>query len=149
MENAVKKRDIKVVWHFTRRENLAGIIQHGLISRLELEKNKCKAIFTDDVRLDGHEDAICGSITFPNYKMFYRLRKDYPDDEWVVIALCSSMLWEKDCGFCIENAAKSKMAMIPLQTKKSLQSFNDMFAEIEGKPSRAELGLEDSYSSYT
>ena len=141
--HAVKKRGIKVVWHFTRRQNLESILEHGLISRQELEENNYGAKFSDEVRCDGHEDAICASISFPNYKMFYPKRLEFPNDDWVIIALCPSVLWKKDCGFCIDNAANAKMAKIPLQTKKSMQSFEGMFAEIEEKPTRADLGLKD------
>ena len=45
---------------------------------------KKKPIFNDPNRLDKHPEAICLSIGFPNYKMFYRYRSKNPS-QWVVL----------------------------------------------------------------
>ena len=144
MKALVEKRKIEFVWHFTRLVNLPGILTNGLIGRSKLTSNGIPSEFNDNYRLDGHEDSICCSIAHPNYKMFYRLRLDYPEKEWVVVALRPSVLWEKDCGFCMTNAASNCVTCIPIQLRKGASAFNRLFEEIPGKPSRAVLGISDS-----
>ena len=51
------------------------------------------------------------------------------------------MLWEKDCAFCVSNAASNEVTCIPISYRKGLAAFNKLFEEIDGKPTRAELGI--------
>src|SRR5215470_3724401 len=82
------ERAIPSLVHFTRLCNLPSILQRGLLSRLTLEKSSSAycPVFNDLRRLDQCTDAICFSIAFPNYKMFYRYSMDKRSD-WVVIVL--------------------------------------------------------------
>ncbi len=143
MKNAVKRRKIDCVWHFTRLSNLDSILKHGLISRKDLENSGIKSDFNDDYRFDCEENAICCSLGHPNYKMFYSLRQNNPDIEWVVLALIPDVLWEKDCAFCVSNAASNEVTCIPITLRKGLDAFNKLFEEIDGKPTRAELEISD------
>jgi len=143
MKDAVKKRGIEYVWHFTRLSNVDSILRHGLISRQELENSGMLSEFNDDYRLDFQEDAICCSLGHPNYKMFYSLRQSNADVKWVVLAIAPDVLWEKDCAFCVSNAASNEVTCIPISLRKQLDAFNKLFEEIDGKPSRAELGISD------
>jgi hypothetical protein len=70
------ERDIETLVHFTRVENLSSILQNGLLSRKALETSGQQFLFNDPDRIDGHKEAICLSISFPNYKMFYPIRED-------------------------------------------------------------------------
>jgi len=137
-------RGIDYVWHFTRLANLHGILTNGLIGRAKLVSTGMPSEFNDNYRLDGQEESICCSIAHPNYKMFYRLRQENPEIEWVVVALQTSVLWEKDCAFCTTNAASNDVTCIPIQQRKEALAFNRLFDEIPGKPPRAELGIPDS-----
>jgi len=141
MKKLVKARDIKYVWHFTRLVNLDSILQHGLINRQQAESLTEPPTFNDAYRFDGEKDAICCSVGHPNYKMFWGLREDYPDEDWIVIICKAKILWKKDCAFCVENAASSDVTMIPIEDRKGEDAFEKMFDEIEGKPTRKELGL--------
>ena len=76
--------------------------------------------------------------------MFYRLRQENPDVEWVVIGLKPSVLWEKDCAFCVSNAASNEVTSIPIQTRKGAAAFNRLFEEDPGKPTRQVLGISDA-----
>lgn len=143
MKDTVKKRGIDTVWHFTRLSNVDSIYKHGLLSRQDLENSGIHSDFNDDYRLDCQKDAICCSLGHPNYKMFWGLRQDNPDVEWVVLAIKSSVLWEKDCAFCVTNAASNEVTCIPIFERKGLAAFNRMFEEIDGKPTRAELRISD------
>lgn len=141
MKKSVKAREIKYVWHFTRLGNLESIIEHGLISRKKAECLTEPPTFNDSYRLDGEEAAICCSISHPNYKMFWGLRKENPDEEWIVLACKPKILWKMDCAFCVENAASKEVTCIPIADRKGDVAFEKMFDEIDGKPSRKELDL--------
>lgn len=143
MKSAVEKRGIKFVYHFTRLENLGGILSSGIILRATLESNGAAVNYNDPYRYDDCTDASCFSIGFPNYKMFWGLRKDNPGKEWVVIACKPDILWLKDCVFCYENAASDTVTSIPLKDRKGVDAFERLFSPAEGKPSRKELGLSD------
>lgn len=144
MKEAVEEKNIEYVWHFTRLANLDGILSHGLINRQSIVETGLPFEFNDDYRFDGHENSICCSIGHPNYKMFYRLRQENPDSEWVVIVLQPSILWEKDCAFCTTNAASNEVACIPVEHRKGIAAFNKLFDEVPGKPPRSELGISES-----
>jgi hypothetical protein len=68
-------RRIDTLVHFTRLENLVGILAEGILPRSTLEGRPSGVIFNDDIRTDNHKEAVCLSISFPNYKMFYKYRQ--------------------------------------------------------------------------
>ena len=144
MKKALESRGIEYVWHFTRLSNLKSILYEGLIPRAELEVRANHPAFNDVDRFDRQRNASCCSIGHPNYKMFYALRKAYPNEDWAVLAIKSDVLWEKDCAFCVENAASSNVTYIPIEARKGIDAFNKLFDEINGKPSRKELGISDA-----
>ncbi len=55
----------------------------------------------------------------------------------------AAVLWEKDCAFCVSNAASNEVTAIPIQNRKGPAAFNRLFEEFAGKPIRAELGISD------
>lgn len=141
MKNEIKKRGIKFLVHFTRYENLKEIFKHGLIPRAKFKEKKIESLINDTKRLNGLINASSLSITFPNYKMFYRLRIENDNNEWVVIVFNIAVILEKECAFCQDNAANINISRIPLKERKGIDAFKKMFENIEGKPSRKKLGL--------
>lgn len=107
---AIKKiavsRDIKYLVHFTPIENLESILSNGILSRDNLKEKDYKR--TDNDRIDGKMDMISTSITFPNYKMFYKKRNFVQSKGWCVIKISSSVLWECECYFYPSNASSNK-----------------------------------------
>lgn len=136
-------QDLKIPYllHFTRLENLPSILEHGLYPVGQVHTIGVSPQINDTWRLDGYRDSTSVSITFPNCLMFYRLRMENADAEWVVLILNPSILWEKRCAFCKHNAADSHITIVPLDTLVTPQSFLEMFEEIEGMPSREEQKL--------
>jgi hypothetical protein len=134
MKDAVKEKEIEYIWHFTRLSNIDSILRHGLISRHDLENLGMQSDFNDEYRLDCQRNAICCSLGHPNYKMFYSLRQNDPNVRWVVLGIQPSVLWEKDCAFCVSNAASNEVTCIPIEFRKGLAAFNRLFEEIDGKP---------------
>lgn len=112
IQQIVREKRIQQLVHFTRLENLASILQEGLMSRQALETNCQKMYFHNDAdRWEGHMNALCLSISFPNYRMFYAYRSK-PENQgvrWVVLCLDPALLWELSCGFTPKNAASRDM----------------------------------------
>jgi hypothetical protein len=122
IQEFVAEREIKVLTHFTRETNLASILQRGLVCRDTLVSDGKANICNYQLRLDG-TNAVCASIAFPNYKMFWGLRKDNPGVEWVVLGIRPSVLWETRVAFCSANAASAGVTVIPLQQRMGLSAF--------------------------
>lgn len=137
----VAERGISRVVHFTQERNLGSILHRGLITKDALggHVEGCN----DEHRIDGTH-AVCASIGFPNYKMFYRLRQSRPDHQWVVLELDPAILWERVCAFCAANAAKNSVRATPLAERQTLGALQGLFCDLEDK-TRQSLGLPDGY----
>lgn len=132
-------RGIEYLFHFTRVDNLPSILAHGLLPLDHLDARRLPSLRNDTSRAD-RTAGLCLSIAFPNYKMFYPLRKENPEVQWVVLAIRPSVLWEGDCAFCMQNAAKGEVAATPLYLRKGLTPFQAMFEDFPGVP-RSTLNL--------
>lgn len=99
--------------HFTRIENLSSILQQGLLGRTLLEERGQDFEWNDPQRLDEHKEAVCLSIGFPNYLMFFNVRErkkranETNDSQWIILFLDVNILWELDCAFFQKNAASN------------------------------------------
>jgi hypothetical protein len=140
-------RRIDTLVHFTRLENLPGILANGILPRAHLEGRAGQVIFNDEIRTDGHTDAVCLSIGFPNYKMFYKYRSADQAVTWAVLLIRADVLWELECAFCWANAACSAIRIVPLAIRKELSSLERMFADHceVSRISRAACGIPDCY----
>ncbi|NEY88671.1 DarT ssDNA thymidine ADP-ribosyltransferase family protein [Tabrizicola oligotrophica] len=118
--------------HFTRCENLLGILQHGLMSMTACEKKGLLPTRNDTNRFDAQTDGTSLSVTFPNYRMFWKYRQIMPDADWAILLISPRVLWEKDCAFYSHNAADARMIRLPREQMKSVQALRDMFAAGEG-----------------
>ena len=148
MQAFLTSRAVEHVVHFTRAENLPAILQHGLRGRESLEASGIEPAVNDHHRFDYLPDAICCSISFPNYKMFYRLRQENPEIDWAVLRIKPQVLWEKQCVFCIENAATRSVAQTPIRQRIGLAALHALFGEVEGAAARSELLIPDSYPTH-
>lgn len=125
---------IETLVHFTHIRNLYSILQHGLLGRSQLESMSWiePPQYNDNYRLDGQREAICLSISFPNYKMFYKYSFNNRSD-WVVLLLKPSILWELDCKFYRENAAsnnaKENIIEKRNQARKQPEALKNMFSD--------------------
>lgn len=140
----VKRRGIKEVLHFTRIENLRAILEHGIIPRKFLDDLGINYIPADNNRYDGLLHASCFSISFPNYKMFYKLRR-IQGGSWVVLSFSPEVLWQYECAFYPRNAAAGNMRDLPLSSRKNSQALAELFGDIPRGISRAQLNIPDSY----
>jgi len=131
-----EKLGIPCLVHFTRWENLDGIVQNGLCPKILLEDLPYDVTINDEMRLDGHEDSVSLSIAFPNYKMFYRYRSNTQSRGWAVIAIHPSVLWEYECAFCKHNAADSRISRVDIDSLKTIEAFKDMYKEDQTRETR-------------
>lgn len=140
MKGVVEERGVNSIVHFTKAVNLESIFKHGLLSINDLNNKGIEYFNNDDSRNDGLHSATCFSIQFPNYQYFYRLRINSVVD-WAIIILDSRILWEKDCIFCEDNAANGNISSIPLNERRGVKAFKKLFENIEGHPTREEVGI--------
>ena len=138
IQEYVAERGINFLMHFTRAGNLPSILARGLVRRDTLTLEGFDG-FNDQHRIDG-TDAVCLSIGFPNYKMFFRLRQENKEESWAVLVVQPQVLWELDCAFCCTNAASNSVTAISLADRKGLAALQAMYGDWPTKP-RAELNL--------
>lgn len=143
MQKIIQNRGIKHVFHFTQLSNLDSILANGILTRDYAGARQLVCSINDHERWDGHTNASCCSIGFPNYKMFYRLQLADDNIEWVVLALFPSVLVEKDCAFYPTNAASNAVRHFPPTQYKGAQALQNLFSENPQKPTRAEMKLPD------
>lgn len=102
----LRNRRITRLVHFTPADNLESILENGMLSRSYMDQNDFDYWYTDDNRIDGKLDCISNSITFPNYKMFWRKRHEGEPIDWIVLSIASDILVDKfDTEFYRRNAA--------------------------------------------
>jgi len=145
IQEFIEGRGVKSLFHFTRLKNLPSILQHGLLTKEACAATGIAPVINDPYRFDG-TGAISASISYPNYKMFYRLRCENPEIEWVVVKLKRSLLWRTECAFSSTNAGDSSVYNIPLARRMGLAPLQDMFADY-GHKERASLKIPDHYTT--
>lgn|SRR5574337_345896 len=143
IQELVAQRGIRYLVHFTREANLPSILARGLVTRdvlhAEGQENNCD----DRYRLDG-TDAVCASIEFPNYKMFFARRQAHKNVDWILLTIDPSILWTTTVAFCTANAASKMVTQTPLRERVGVEAMKAMFADFDGK-ARAVLNLPDSF----
>lgn len=123
----VERRGIPHLVHFTRCENLRSIFRHGLLSVSDCRAQGIHAVRNDMMRLDGKPEGISLSVTFPNYRMFYKYRQVEPTADWAVLLLSVSILWEKECAFFKYNAADARMRGLSREHSATALALREMF----------------------
>lgn len=125
-----KFRGIKFLVHFTKIENLPSIAKFGLLTRKNLDDKSFKYSYNDDTRRDNLTNSLSLSITFPNYKMFYKYSRASAD--WAVILLdAEKILANIPCAFNYTNASNDSVKKIPKEKRMSVDAFQKMFYEPE------------------
>jgi len=143
-----KSHKITSLIHFTRVENLVSILASGLIARETLERYPIqdRPSFNDHRRIDNCNNATCLSISFPNYKMFYRMQL-YKGTTWAVMVLDAAILWELDCAFCQENASSNNVRYLPIDERKTSVALTKLFSDHPSN-SRQKLNIPIYYHTH-
>ena len=147
----MERRGIKFLTHFTRLDNVKNILEYGLLGRSSLYDASIDYYYNDHHRIDNIQNGICCSISFPNYKMFWGIRKNQeiqngvdPDNDWVILRLKPDLLWEKRAYFCRYNAASNQERFN--KNKTNSESFKSMFDDLE-HIERKQLGIPDYFTT--
>jgi len=143
----IENRRITSLLHFTRLSHLNSILECGIVPRDELRKRGQPFEPNDERRWDGATDASSLSISWPNYKMFYHLRKHrFPKVLWTVLEIAPEILWELHCAFCSTNAANAGVTDREIEERSKSASLEDLFAErASDGTSRADCSIPDSF----
>ena len=145
MREILEEKNIRWLYHFTRVENLPNILRYGILPRTELNNGIINSHTNDEFRYDKCEDAICMSVSFPNYRMFYYLRDNNKGTKWVVLEIDASVLNDFSCAFCCTNAGNRKSYSIPLTERMGNEAFKEIFDEQPGCHTREELSISSNY----
>lgn len=140
LQSLLRQKQVKALVHFTRVENLASILEHGLLSRAAAEERDLELLISDHMRLDKHLNGISTSVSFPNSKMFYRKRMENPNTEWAVLLINPAVVWKSPCAFYKNNAASAGMSSLPISSLQNPECFSAMF---ENKKERQQQNLFD------
>lgn len=148
IEEICRAFKIKQLVHFTHIHNLYSILQHGLLGRTQLERMSLdkKPRYNDELRLDGQPQAICLSISFPNYKMFNIYSRDNRSD-WVVLLIKIPVLWEMDCKFYYDNAASNIARQSEISGDRKHPSALKQMFEDYGSFQRHTFNLPDNFTT--
>lgn len=147
MQEIVEKRQIKQLLHFTQAANLSSILHHGLLGRSVLQSRGIEYRYNDGLRLDGHMSGICLSISFPNYRMFYKKRCETINANWIIFAVSPSILSASDTLFFQSNAAAARSAGIFRHNSTGRGALERMFADEVSGQRRADLQLPDHFTT--
>jgi hypothetical protein len=122
-----KERGIKELIHFTKIENIRSILDIGLNSKDYNGEIAKRHNINDRDRFDYRTHMISLSISYPNDKMFYKNRINDHSQEWAVLRLSPSILWELDCLFCPTNAANIAISSANDNTLSGSRALKKMF----------------------
>lgn len=148
----LERRKIEHFVHFTRFENLEGILRSGLIPPLALEKLTLPTpwVRTDTARWDGMPEASCLSVTNPNHSMFKSKRGD--GKAWVVLGFSAAKILQLPSYFMSKNAAtggrkfRTGATMKYLPKQATPQAFEGMFPN-EGWRDMLKIQLNETLDS--
>lgn len=129
----LKERGVGKIVHFTKVDNLESIFEYGIRSVEQLDLLSIDYLNSDLYRLDGKLNGISTSISFPNYKMFYKKRMESPNTKWAVITIKPKIIIDKlDSEFYASNAANGMYSLIDAPT--SNDDLLGMFCEENRDP---------------
>ena len=134
IQKAANTKSIRALVHFTQISNLPQICKYGILSRHARETLSITTAANDAERFDHLPDFISLSISWPNWELFYRFRKNSEtgDDQWCVLVLNPNILWTLDCIFTAHNAASSIESHRSIDERKGLAAFERIFDDTGG-----------------
>ena len=148
--NYLSGREVKSLIHFTVSDNLSSIFEKGIIPRDQLDES---AYVLDEQRLDGECDGSCFTLSFPNYKMFYKYRTTSQDKTFVILGVkidYVQALRKEQIAFYPANAAMTGLRDT-FETHQGIESLKKMFSDhplgCKDNYHRSESNLPDCYTT--
>lgn len=144
-----KNRRIFYLTHFTRLENLTSILKNGLLSRAAMKSDSEFAAvkFNEPQLPSAWQWTVSLNISFPNYRLFYKLQERSGYD-WIVLLFDINLLLDQPFYYFPYPAASLihtphfQKAISPYLQR--LQSFEKLFTDTENVQ-RSMLEIPDSY----
>lgn len=141
----IEERHIEHLVHFTNVRNIESIVMRGLIP-VKYHSEIC-ALKNDEMRDDGLLDMTSFSVEFPNYQMLNKLRINEEREDWAIVFLKASIILDKECIFCFDNASKQEIREIPFKCKMESKMFSKMFSDLDGYPPRKITNLKRYFTT--
>lgn len=129
IEKNAKSRGVEWLYHFTNASNLASILSVGLLSRRVLDALEVKYSSNDNSRVDRRLNTISCSIMWPNYKLLYKNKEIYNGENYVILRINASLIWQKKCLFLPSNAASLMNVLTPNEEFVGADAFENMFTD--------------------
>lgn len=134
IQAVVTAKNIPYLVHFTRVDNLPSILKNGFYPQSRnTELTGGIPHINDPLRLDNKSDHTCFSISFPNSRMFFRVRNTFNGD-WAVLLLKNQILWEKECLFYQTNAASNSVRFNSIDNHQGSHALSAMFLSSDECP---------------
>ncbi|WP_390342020.1 DarT ssDNA thymidine ADP-ribosyltransferase family protein [Variovorax boronicumulans] len=138
-------RSIDRLFHFTPVEHLDSVLRRGLLVPSGCRTQNVGMTPNDAARYDG-QDAICLSIEWPNWQLFWRFQQQDTSRPWAIIQIQHRVLWEKRVCFNTTNAADNAMSAQSFEDRRGLHKFLELFGDCSGK-TRDELNLHPHWTT--
>jgi hypothetical protein len=145
IEQECAKRNIDRLFHFTPVENLDSVLAKGLLTPKTCQGHSVAYKPNDGMRYDG-QDAICLSIEWPNWSLFWSFRQRDMSKHWAIVQLKHALLWEKRVCFNTTNAADNSMSGQSFLARNGVAIFLLIFDDY-GPKKRADLHIPDFYTT--
>lgn len=133
-------KGIAEVVHFTPLENLPSIARScTLYNRVILDDptSSEKCVITDYQRGDGARWAVCCTIEWPNFRMLSQKRR-FQGQEFAILVLDASLLWELNCVFLPVNAATTHISSRIPQMRQDIygkaKQLRDLYPHVDERP---------------
>ena len=148
----LKERKIETLIHFTRLENLASSLSYGLMSRTAIESDsRIGRVRTNQPELPPDwRSTISMNISFPDYRLFYRLQEQR-GFEWIVLVYDAALLLQQPFfSFIFPAANLIRTPIFEKEIAPGLQSvfaFEDLFRDTDTVRRRI-LQIPDAYPTH-
>ena len=143
--NMLIERGVKNLVHFTKLQNLESILKHGIIPVQGLKYFEIDYSPSDLDRWDGMEDGISFSVSYPNYRTFFRKWKN-TDEPYVVLIIgieAIKTIKPDNIAYFPSNAASSLYSR-SFEQYRGLDAAQLMFAP-NNRFTRAQQNIPDSF----
>ena len=126
--DAIQRRKLATLYHYTPRANLPSILKHGILSRQAM---RAKHIEPVHFHYWGHkwkqmEDYLCLCITPPRGMLKKETMK------MVAVTVEPSIIAENGVYFSPLNSAKNEIVLDDILSRDTLDAFEDIFRYPEG-----------------
>lgn len=152
LRSILKERKIDTLIHFTRLENLASILNFGLMARKAIEADtRIGRVRTNQPELPPDWQAMISlNISFPDYRLFYRMQEQR-GYEWIVLAYDAALLTQQPFfSFIFPAANLIRTPIFESEIAPELQSvstFEDLFKDTDTVRRRI-LQIPDAYPTH-